>query len=326
MSVNISSYTRLFTITLGICLLATTCIQARDIKLKDALTHFILGGIYERNQQIEAAISEYKKALKLDSDNVTIRLALASAYLKKNQVSQAIEELKTAIKIAPDAVEPHAVLALLYFFQNNVAEAGKEYESALQNAVKLDPTNVTIYKSLGLLYLQQKNFPAAEKTFKTVTEIAPQDYEAFFYLAYIVDEQKNRALAIEYLKKVIELKPDYHPALNYLGYVYVEENQNLVEAEILIKKALSLDANNGAYIDSLGWLYFKQGKLTEAIRELERAAQLLEDPVIFEHLAEAYLKIEDFNKAKEKLEKALSLAPDKGSIKEKLELLNQKVK
>ena len=87
-------------------------------------------------------------------------------------------------------------------------------------------------------------------------------------------------------------------ALNFLGYNYVEQDKNLGDAERLIKRAIKIDPANGAYIDSLGWLYFKKNRFNEAKKTLEKAASLMEDPVIYEHLGETYLKLKDIDKAK----------------------------
>jgi predicted Zn-dependent protease len=112
-------------------------------------------------------------------------------------------------------------------------------------------------------------------------------------------------LAEKELRRALELKPDFHQALNFLGYLYVEENRNLDEAETMIRKALELEPDNGAYVDSLGWLYFKKGNASESLKELQKASLLLEDPVIYDHLGDVYLKINDRAKAKLNWEKSL---------------------
>jgi Tfp pilus assembly protein PilF len=297
---------------------------AFDRQTSAALTRYIMGGIYEKQGDIDLAIQEYKKALKSDEKNPVIHLSLGATYIKKKDIPQAIEEINRAVALEPEAVEPHAILALLYFSQEKLSEAGKEYERALQNAAKLEPKNISIYKSLGILYLQQKNFKSAEETFLSIIGISPADFEAHFYLANTLDEQKKKDAAEIELKKVLELKPDYHQALNYLGYLYVEENKNLAEAEKMIRKALELEPQNGAYVDSLGWLYFKQGKTKEAVKELEKAVALMDDPVIFEHLGDAYFKAQDFTQAKSNWEKSLKLEPNKPEVKKKIDGLKSK--
>ncbi|MFH0827599.1 MAG: tetratricopeptide repeat protein [Candidatus Omnitrophota bacterium] len=304
---------------LSVVLWADNIILASDRQTAVALASYIMGGIYEREGETDLAVQEYKKALKADEKNSTVHLALSAVYIKKKQIPLAIEEINFAIKYEPEMVEPHAILALLYFSQDKILEAGNEYEIALQNAAKLEPQNISIFKSLGILYLQRKNFERAESTFKFIIGVSESDSEAHFYLANSLDEQKKRDAAVKELKSAINIKPDYHQALNYLGYLYVEENKNFTEAEKLIKKAVEIEPENGAYIDSLGWLFFKQGKIKEAIKELEKAVLLLEDPVIFDHLGDAYSKIKDFSTAKDNWEKSLKLEPNQVQVKKKIE-------
>lgn len=291
---------------------------ASDKRTSLALTRFIIAGMYDRLEEPEKAIREYKKALKLDYKNSVIHFNLASVYLKNNQTEEAIKELKLATDFNPDAVEPHLVLALIYSIQNSSELATEEYEAALKNASKSEPQNIDIYRNLGIVYLRQKKYVAAENTYRLILELSPGDAQAHFYLGNIYEELKKRDRAIDELKEAIELDPNYHEALNYLGYLYVEENKNLDSAEIMIRKALELDADNGAYVDSLGWLYFKQGKFKEALLELERASMLLSDPVIYDHLGDVYLKVNDLEKARASWENSLGLDPKQEAVKEKI--------
>lgn len=286
-----------------------------------ALSQYMLAVIDEQSGKIDDAIEEYKKVLKVDYENSVVHLGLASAYLRKKEISTAIEELNLAIKFEPEAVEPHAVLALLYFSQNKLEEASREYEAALENASKIQPQNTDIYKNLGIVYLRQKKYEAAEKIYRSVINITPGDAEAYFYLGSISDELKKRQEAFIFFKKALEIKPDYSAALNYLGYLYAQENINLDTAEAMIKKAMAIEPNNGAFVDSLGWVYFKKAKFKEAIKFLEKAALLLADPVIYDHLGDAYFKIKQPDKAKINWQKSLGLEPKQETVKKKLESL-----
>lgn len=292
---------------------------ALDKKMSLALSHYIMAVMQEDLGDINDAIGEYKKALTADYKNPSIHLKLASCYIKNNDILKAVDELNLAISFAPDAVEPHAILALLYSAQKKEGLVQKEYELALKNATKLEPKNVEIYKSLGIIYLQQKKYKEAENTYRLILDLSPNDSEAYFYLANVYHEQKDIEACIKALKKALQINPDYHQVLNYLGYLYVVENRDFNEAELLIKKALELDSNNGAYIDSLGWLYFKKGQYQEALKEIERASTLIEDPEIYDHLGDIYSHLGDKEKAKVNWQKSLKLDPKQDNVQKKIE-------
>ncbi len=305
-----------------LALLISTSAFALDKKNSLALSHYIMAGVYERLGDIDKAIQEYEKSLESGSDNSLTHIKLAASYIKKGNNQKAIGELKIASGLDPEAVEPHAILALLYALEEKADLATSEYELALKNASKLDPKNTDIYRSLGVVYLQQKRFKEAKDVYRVILDLSPEDAEAHFYLANIYDTLNEDQLAEAELKKAIELNPQYPEALNYLGYMYVEQSRNLVQAELMIKKALAIDPDNGAYVDSLGWLYFKKGRTQEALKELEKAATLLDDPEIYSHLGDVYFKMGDVNKAKNSWEKSLSMNPNQEKIKDKIKKIS----
>jgi len=89
----------------------------------------------------------------------------------------------------------------------------------------------------------------------------------------------------------------------------------------MVKKALALDPDNGAYLDSLGWVKFRKGRFDEALDDLLHAAQTLkkEDPVVFEHIGDTYAKLGRVPQALEFWQKALTLSPENKSLAEKIE-------
>jgi len=89
------------------------------------------------------------------------------------------------------------------------------------------------------------------------------------------------------LRGIIEIDANNHQALNYLGYMLAEQGRDLVEAQGLIERAVALAPDNGAYLDSLGWVLFRSGRAAEALEPLSRAGELLAgDPTVREHLGD----------------------------------------
>ena len=134
--------------------------------------------------------------------------------------------------------------------------------------------------------------------------------------------------AAELFKKSIQLDPaNAAQAYNYLGFMWADQNTHLDEAESYIKKALASDPDNGAYLDSLGWIHYRRGKYEQALAELLNAAQALkaEDATVFEHLGDTYAKLNQMPKALEFWQKALALDKTNKKLAEKIESAKTKV-
>jgi tetratricopeptide (TPR) repeat protein len=128
--------------------------------------------------------------------------------------------------------------------------------------------------------------------------------------------------AADMFKKSIAIDPaNAAEAYNYLGYMWAEHNTHLDEAAEMISRALQIDPNNGAFLDSLGWLEFRQGKFEQALTDLLRAAQNMsrEDAVVYEHLGDAYLKLNRVSQALEAWQKAVILDPQNKTLAEKID-------
>jgi tetratricopeptide (TPR) repeat protein len=305
---------------LGVFLLLQTQAFALSKKISFALAHYIMAGVYENLNDLDTALQQYKAALRFDKESEIIRLRLATAYVKTEDFERAIEELNLAARYNPHSPQPHAILTLIYLAQQKRQLADSEYEMTLKKLKEQDPTNIYIYKELARFYWRHKDIQSAVKMYKIVLELSPQDYETHFLLGTLYEDLHKREEAIREFSKTLQINPDHHQTLNSLGYLYAEGGHNLDKAEALIKKALEFQPSNGAYIDSLGWVYFKKGKYKEAIKLLEQAVKLLSDPVIYDHLADAYLKIGNKNKALEYWRRSLELDPAQEKVRKKYEL------
>ncbi|MGE5208182.1 MAG: tetratricopeptide repeat protein [Alphaproteobacteria bacterium] len=128
--------------------------------------------------------------------------------------------------------------------------------------------------------------------------------------------------AADLLRKSITLDPEGSAeACNYLGYMWADHNMNLNEAELMIRRALRSEPDNASYLDSLGWVEFRKGKLDEALSDLLRAARSAEheDPVVFEHIGDTYLKLNRTQEALEAWQKALTLDPKNKNLADKIQ-------
>ena len=182
---------------------------------------------------------------------------------------------------------------------------------------------------LAIAQREAKQTQQAVATFEEALHEAQADQDneivnAKFYFNYgaTAEQAGLYEKAADLLRKSIALDPaNAAEAYNYLGYMWADHNMQLDEAEEMIKRALEIEPNNGSYLDSLGWAEFRKGKFDQALADLLRAAKSMgrEDPVVFEHIGDAYLKLDRVPEALEAWQKALALDPKNQKLAEKIE-------
>lgn len=137
---------------------------------------------------------------------------------------------------------------------------------------------------------------------------APGSKAAHFLLGAAYERSGKRDQAVAEFRRLLEADPDYHAALNYLGYMFAERGENLDEARKLVEKAVALEPDNGAYVDSLGWVYYRLGRFEQARATLERATRLeTADGTVHEHLGDVYGAMGERERAGEAYRRAIEL-------------------
>jgi tetratricopeptide (TPR) repeat protein len=176
--------------------------------------------------------------------------------------------------------------------------------------------------TLGQVYLRFSMPRKAVATFAKVLETDANYVPALSGIGMAYQMLDDLKRAETYLRKAIELssREELPDAYNALGYLYAEQGVKLDEAAALVRRALKSLPTSGAYLDSLGFIYFKQGKLDAAIENLELARHYLPDtPEILLHLVDAYLQKGLKDKALQTLERAIQLEPDNAEFLQRLE-------
>jgi tetratricopeptide (TPR) repeat protein len=179
---------------------------------------------------------------------------------------------------------------------------------------------VDLIIALAALREAQGELDMAEDLLRQAIECEPNNAESYFRLGVVLDKEGKRPEGLKLMRKAIELNDRHARALNYVGYTMAEEGKNLDEAERLIRRALAVEPFSGYILDSLGWIYYQRGDFGLAFNYLKRAASSGdEDPVIFEHLGDAAMKMEKYGVARKAYEKALKLKhPKAKEIRAKL--------
>jgi len=182
---------------------------------------------------------------------------------------------------------------------------------------------------LAIAQREAKQTQRAVATFEEALREAQLDQDneivnAKFYFNYGVTAEQAGLYekAADLLRRSIALDPtSAAEAYNYLGYMWADHNMHLDEAKEMIERALQIEPNNGSYLDSLGWVEFRQGKFDQALADLLRAVKNLdrEDPIVFEHIGDTYLKLQRVSEALESWQKAFALDPKNSKLAEKIE-------
>ncbi len=193
------------------------------------------------------------------------------------------------------------------------------------------PDSLQLLLVQGMAQKAQSRMAEAAATFAKVERLAqkkPELLDAGFYFEFgAALEQAGQPFRSEAaLRRAIALNPDHHQALNYLGYMWAERGRNLQEAKILIDRALALDPNNPAYLDSLAWALFKMGDAVSAEPLMVRALrQVPDDPILLEHYADILATLGRKPEAVENYRKALLVGGPPVVLRDKIRANSQRI-
>jgi len=171
------------------------------------------------------------------------------------------------------------------------------------------------------LYLEADNPEPGIALLSDWTRRAPDSAAAHYYLGSYLYRADREADGERELREASRLDPQHAPALNFLGYSFAERSVKLDEAVQMIERALTIDGFNGAYLDSLGWVYFQLGRFAEAQAPLEQAAREFPyDPTVLEHLGDLYLEMGLHDRAFAAWTRAMNAGPeDSATLRTKME-------
>ena len=243
------------------------------------------------NAEFKKAAQNYEQSLLINPNHAATYLRLAELLLVPlKQSERAVSVLTEGRRRYPDAPEFAYYLAIALRESKKAKDAVIMFEEALNEAQN------------------------AEADF-----LKPR-----FYVEYGAAAQEAGLYdkAAELFHKAIAMDPaNAAEPYNYLGYMWAEQNSHLDEAEDAIKRALQLDPENGAYLDSMAWVEYRQGKYDQALENLKRAIENLprEDAVVFEHLGDVYLKLNRVSQALESWQKAKTLDPSNKDLAAKID-------
>ncbi len=223
---------------------------------------------------------------------VVINQYMLSLLTGRSPVSteSAIELLNVFHTLSPEAAEALYYLMILQAEQKDyekAIETARQFEALVQKRGDTNLLSGQFYYQYAALYERTGQLEAAEKLFFKAIDLGEETLTA--------------------------------ASRNYIAYMWAERGEKLEMGLTLIQKALATDPENGAFLDTLGWIYYMQGRYAEALKELQKASVFVaDDPSVWEHLGDTYLKLGNRDEASRHWKKALELDPESHRLIERL--------
>ena len=236
--------------------------------------------------QFGEAMDAFKKSLQLKPDDSNTLRSLGWAYQTQGSFRDAVDTYQKVLKLSPTDSYSVLSLAAIYARTGQTADAEKQY----REAIRIAPRSPQGYVGLAGLLSSQQKAEEAEAALRQALAMTPGGLAVHVSLSNVLYQRDKRAEAVAEAREALRLDPRNPTALNNLGYYLAELNENLEEALKLTQRAVDSAPNVPAYRDSLGWVYFKLGRLEEAEQYIAGVAKQANSPVIDEHLGDVYAK------------------------------------
>jgi tetratricopeptide (TPR) repeat protein len=250
-----------------------------------------LGMVYRDQENYPAAVETFRKMIPLGEDNArTGYQDVIDTYREAKQWPEATAAAKEAVQKLPNDRELRMVL------DAQLADTGDPEKplADVRSLLKGTPEDRDVYLRLAIMYTRLKRWNDADEALNKAEQLSTKaddkEYVSFLRGSNYEREKKYDQAEAEF-KKILAANPQSAATLNYLGYMNADRDVRLEESLNYIKTAVSLEPTNGAYLDSLGWAYYKLGKYDLAEETLNKASlRMGSDPTVQDHLGDLYQK------------------------------------
>jgi tetratricopeptide (TPR) repeat protein len=248
---------------------------------EDWRAYWFLGAIGAVSHDDSLALRNFRKVTELASWNADGWVYLSSVFLEKNNYQEVATILESANKVLPDDFRVNFYLGVAYSRLGRTADAAR----VLERSRTLNPKDIGAITQLALVYDGMKRYDDSDKLYEEGLAIDPQN----------------------------------HLILNNYGYSLADRGLQLERALEMSKKALEAQADNASYLDTMGWVYYRLGKLKEAEKYVKRSIEKGEvSAVVYEHLGDIYYAMNDRDRALEQWRIALKLDEHNTTLREKI--------
>src|SRR5437660_4383735 len=266
-----------------------------------------LGQLYREVQNYQAAIYTFEELGHLgEEEDRRARMMIMDTYRAAKDLQKALQTGKEAMAKYPADPGIRTSYALLIGENEQTDDAVKILRAQLHG----DASDRDTYLNIAQVYERGRRYREAEESAHAAEVLPGQPHDnemVWFLLGAIYERQKLYDRAEDEFKKVLAVNPKDAAVLNYYGYMLGDLGVRLDEAQSLVERALKEEPYNGGYLDSLGWIYFKQNRTADAEATLRKAlARESHDPTIHSHMGDVYAKRGRTDLAASEWEKSLA--------------------
>jgi tetratricopeptide (TPR) repeat protein len=288
-----------------------------ELKPEDFDARRKIGLIFLEQQRWADAISTFKEILDLKPDLDPVRYYLGTAYESQSEWQPALDAFLGIDRNSALYEDAVSHIGYIYLETGRVSEAIKLLESIMSDG----QPRPQVFFYLASLYMADNQHDNAYNTIERGAELYPDNFELLYQRALILERIGRHAESMQAARDLLALDSENAEVLNFLAYGLAVDNRDLDEALGYAERAIKLKPAPHI-LDTLGWVYYRLGRLIEALKVTEEASrELSEDAVVFEHLGDIHLALHNLGQARTAYEKALQLQPDNVDIRGKLDSL-----
>ena len=282
----------------------------------------LLGRLYLDNKKFDAAVALYEKALAASPGDPSIEIDLGIAYEATQQPDKAQACFQSVFNSVTCPEDAYLELSFFQLTHKEVAQAGQTLTAALARF----PQSAWVCYYQALQHRSEKNYDAALASFAQARTLATggeanvlnQDFYMQNALTLELAGKKDQSETV--LREGLNHFPDNPDLMNELAYSWAEAGTHLPEALALSHRADELEPDNGPIMDTCGWVYFQMGQAKDSLPYLQRAAVMTNnDPVVLQHVGDAYLKLGLRREAIETWTRALAKDPHNGDLTSRID-------
>jgi tetratricopeptide (TPR) repeat protein len=286
-----------------------------------------LGIVYSLMGRFDQAIASFNglRTMSEPAERGRVDMMIADTYREAKDLDKAQSTLQTALQERPNSREIQMAMADLLAARGRADEGIRILERLADGK---EPDLELLSAMMGI-YERAKRFAEAQRVLDTAVRQFADNKQVYFLQGALYEQQSKHTEAEQAFRKALDFDKNNPSVLNYLGYMLADRGQKLDEALAMIQKAVDADPINGAFLDSLGWAYYKMDKFELAEQYLKRAVLFAaRNATMYDHLGDVYFKTGRFREAQDSWTKGLQFADDAeeaAQIRQKLEQVRSRV-